>query len=204
MKLPAFLQPRVLKKAIKSLFSRPVTTRFPAEPFEPISAFRGRPRFDADLCIGCGACAEVCPPKCIVVTDDLATSRRHLVQHLDQCIWCGQCERYCPTGGGIRLTNEWDCVGFEPKDFEERVDKELLLCDVCGGVVGPVDSLRWLARRLGPMAFANPTLMLAAARDLDLVDENVAAPPEAKGAPRRGDRISIHCPHCRRKTALTV
>ena len=32
MRLPAFLQPRVLIHAIKALFSRPVTTSFPAPP----------------------------------------------------------------------------------------------------------------------------------------------------------------------------
>ena len=201
MKLPAFLQPRVLRRAIRSLFSRPVTTRFPAEPFEPVASFRGRPRFDEDKCIGCGACAQVCPPKCIDVVDDLENGKRRLVQHLDQCIWCGQCERYCPTGGGIKLTNEWDCVGFSPADFEERVEKELLTCEVCGEAIAPVDALRWLGRRLGPMAFANPTVMLAAARDLGVVDPHVASTTEK---PRRGDRVSIHCPHCRRETALTV
>ena len=141
------------------------------------------------------------------MTDDAATSTRHLVQHLDRCIWCGQCERYCPTEGGIHLTNEWDCVGFRKEDFEERVDKEILLCEVCDEVLAPVDALRWIADRLGPMAFGNPTLMLATARDLHLVDPNVKAPEPAPGdkrAPRRGDRLSIHCPRCRRETALTV
>ena len=127
MKKPAFLQPRILKQAIKAVFLPAYTTRFPAEPFEPQEAFRGRPRFHVDDCIGCGACAQVCPPKCIDVIDDLAASppTRHLVQHFDACIMCGQCERYCPTEKGIRMSTDWDVAGFAPPDFEERIEKEL-------------------------------------------------------------------------------
>ena len=203
MRLPMFLQPRILSQAVKALFSPPFTTKFPAVPFEPVPQFRGRPRFDEAYCIGCGACAEVCPPKCIDVIDDLEAVpvRRRLVQHLDACIWCGQCERYCPTGKGIRLTTEWDCAGFGPKDFEEQVDKELLMCEVCGEVLAPLDQLRWLADRLGPTAFANPTLMLARGSDLGLVGTNVR---EVDGAVRRGDRMSAQCPKCRRKTAFAA
>ena len=32
MKLPCLLQPRILRQAFGALFSRPFTTRFPAEP----------------------------------------------------------------------------------------------------------------------------------------------------------------------------
>ncbi len=59
-------------------------------------------------------------------------AKRMLVQHVDACIWCGQCERYCPTGQGIQLTSEYIEIGFKPEDFEERVEKELLLCEICG------------------------------------------------------------------------
>ena len=106
MRLPAFMQPRILKQAVLAVFSPAFTTRFPAEPYEPQESFRGRPRYDVDGCIGCGACAQVCPPKCIDVIDDLESSppRRILVQHLDACILCGQCERYCPTQKGIRMS----------------------------------------------------------------------------------------------------
>ena len=50
MRLPAFMQPRILKQAVQAVFSPAFTTRFPAEPFEPQDAFRGRPRFDVDGC----------------------------------------------------------------------------------------------------------------------------------------------------------
>jgi hydrogenase-4 component H len=203
MKLPSFLQPRILSHLIQAVLSPPFRTRFPAEPVEPGAGFRGRVRFHEANCIGCGACAEVCPPKCIDLIDDLDATppKRRLVQHLDACIWCGQCERYCPTGEGIKLSSEYDCVGFAPEDFEEQVEKDLLLCDLCGSVLAPVDQIRWLIRRLGPLAFANPTLMMFHGRDLGLVDEGVRSDG---GDVQRSDRLALQCPKCRRKTAHVV
>jgi len=203
MKLPCLLQPRILKLALKSLFSRPYTTKFPFAPYEPIPQFRGRPRYNKDECIGCGACAEVCPSKCIDVINDVTSNppKRRLVQHLDQCIWCGQCERYCTTEKGIKQSLEYDCVEFTPGSFDDSVEKELLLCECCGEVIAPVDQIRWLVKRLGPLAFTNPTLMLVSLKELAVVDDGVKIESDTA---QRGQRISIQCPKCRRQTALAV
>jgi len=203
MKLPCLLQFRILKLAILSLVKRPFTSPFPAKPYEPIKQFRGRPRYDEDECIGCGACAEVCPSVCIDVDDltDGTPPVRRLVQHLDACICCGQCERYCTTEKGITLSNEYDFAGFKPEDFEEKVEKELLICESCGCIVAPIDQVKWLAKRLGPLAFTNPTVMLVSYGELAVVDEGVKS--EA-GEAERAARISIQCPKCRRKASLAV
>ncbi len=203
MRLPAFMQPRILKQALRAVFSPAFTTRFPAEPFVPQDAFRGRPRFNADGCTGCGACAQVCPSKCIDVLDDLESSppRRILVQHLDACIVCGQCERYCPTQKGIRMSHEWDYAGFAPADFEERVEKELVLCEVCGELLAPADQLYWLAERLGPMSFANPTLAMFSGKRLGYVEAGVKNPSDLT---LRADRMAIQCPKCKRRTAAAA
>jgi hydrogenase-4 component H len=99
------------------------------------------------------------------------------------------------------MTNEYDFVGFCREDFEEKIEKDLLLCEECGCIIAPVDQIKWLVRRLGPLAFTNPTLMLVSHKELAVVDDTVTA--EAEHA-QRADRISIQCPKCRRKAALAV
>jgi len=200
VRLPAFMQPRILKQAVQAVFSPAFTTRFPSETFEPQDAFRGRPRFNSDGCIGCGACSQVCPPKCIEVLDDLDSTppKRVLIQHLDACIVCGQCERYCPTQEGIRMTREWDFAGFEPGDFEERIEKELVMCEICGDLLAPADQLYWLAERLGPVSFANPTLAMFSGQRLGYVQQGVR---NSSVTTLRSDRMAIQCPKCKRQTA---
>ncbi|MEO2082973.1 MAG: 4Fe-4S binding protein [Desulfurobacteriaceae bacterium] len=45
----------------------------------------------SDLCIGCGACAEVCPTNCIFPTDD----GKYDIDE-NECIDCGACVEVCP------------------------------------------------------------------------------------------------------------
>ena len=122
-------------------------------------------------------------------------------REFDSCIMCGQCERYCPTQEGIRMTTEWDNAGFAPEDFEDRIEKELLMCEVCGEVLAPADQLGWLVDRLGPLSFANPTLTVYSGMRQGYVEKGVRS---LSDEPLRSDRMALQCPKCRRKTAYAA
>ena len=78
---------------------------------------------NAEKCIGCGLCAEVCPHGVFVVE-----ARKALVVDRDACIECGACAGNCPVealtvkagvGCASAIINSW-LTGEEPS------------CD-CGG-----------------------------------------------------------------------
>lgn len=48
-------------------------------------------RLDAEKCIGCGRCVEVCPHRVFVVEE-----RKSRIVDRDACMECGACARNCP------------------------------------------------------------------------------------------------------------
>ena len=193
---------RELGEAIKALLHRPFTTKFPAQPYEAPEVFRGKPKYYEDDCIGCGACAEVCPSQCIVLADHVGSDppMRRLELHYDACIYCGQCELNCTTEKGVRLTTEYDLATFDRAACVESVEKELVLCEVCGAVIGARQHLLWVAERLGAKRYANPTLILLADGELGLVGAREARDPNRPLD--RSDTMRVLCPKCRRATVL--
>jgi len=193
---------RELGEALKVIFLEgPYTSKFPREPTVPPETFRGKPAFDPDVCIGCGACAEVCPARAIEVIDDLESGMRTIKLRYDICNFCGQCHAYCTTENGIDYTTEYDLASADRTSFVETVEKELAFCEICGGVAGTKDHLRWIAKRLGSLAYANPSLILA---DMDAMSwmEPIHDREEDREISRE-DIFRILCPSCRRKVYLT-
>jgi hydrogenase-4 component H len=190
---------RELVEAVKALIRGPYTSKFPATPPEIPDGFRGAPEYREADCVGCGACAEVCPARAITMTDDAERRVRRLSLRYDNCIYCQTCERACITKEGIKLSKRWNLVTTDRPSIEAAVVKDLVLCEHCDGVVGARDHLLWVAERLGPLGFANPSLMLAKMGSLGL-DEPV--PPPGDRPLVRGDRIRVLCPRCRQETAL--
>lgn len=197
---------RELREAIKAVFKGPYTAKFPKEPTPLPEAFRGRPKYDSDECVGCGACKEVCPANVIVMEDILGEKPvRKFTLGLDACIFCGQCQANCITQKGITLTNEYELSCLKRDDLKETVEKELLLCEGCGEVIGAKDHLIWLVKKLGPSAFSNPSLILTGFGKFEIVPESVPAEkisPEV--TPRRADYFRIFCPKCRRKNIINL
>jgi len=193
---------RELWEAIKVLFVQgPYTSKFPKELTVPPETFRGKPEFDPDVCIGCGACSEVCPSRSIEIIDDLDTGKRTLKLRYDICNFCGQCHAYCTTENGINYTTEYDLAAFSRSEMFVTVEKELAICEMCGGVAGTKDHLRWIAKRLGSLAYSNPTLVLSDMDALSQVEQMHARTADRKT--NREDIFRILCPECRRKVYLT-
>ncbi len=180
----------------------PYTVKYPFEPHTPPEAFRGKPEFDDEECIGCGACAEVCPALAIKVIDETAADppTRRLEQRCDKCIFCGQCELNCTTKKGIVLTKIYELATLDRGELVERIEHELLLCEACGAVVGAKKHLRWVAEQLGAKAYANPTLIIAADGSMRLAASDAGRAEEPTLA--RNDMMRVLCPACRRTTVI--
>jgi formate hydrogenlyase subunit 6/NADH:ubiquinone oxidoreductase subunit I len=190
---------RELKEALTSLFTKPYTSGFPAGKFTPPEEYRGKPRFNEEFCVGCGTCAQVCPPNAIEVVDDLLNKRRNLKISYYSCINCGQCEENCITGKGIRLTNEYSFAAFTKEDpaMFEHVSKEILLCEVCGDFIAASSHLNWIRDRLGAKAYAHPNILVEMQREF--TDVETVTP---KSRIRREDQMLQVCPKCRNRIVV--
>ena len=200
------LKVRELWEAVKVLVRGPYTMEFPtggAAPYPPpFPRFRGKAKFYEAGCVGCGACAQVCPSGAITVTDDLKAGKRRLVLDYGRCIFCGTCQRACITQEGVKLSQEYDTAHFDRNGpgASVAVEKDLAFCERCGGAITGRDHLVWMAERLGAMAYSNPTLALALHQKLGLGEP--APKPGTGPQASRGDLYRQLCPGCRRVVLL--
>ena len=202
MRLPKL---RELKEAVIAVFSPRFTTRFPYEPCEVPQKYRGKPEFDLDSCIGCGACVNVCPTEALTMIDDEQADppARKITLRCDTCIFCGNCSENCTTTDGINLSNKWDLASLNKDDFIETFDYELQFCEKCGAKIGTKKHLVWLYEKLGPLAYTNPSLLVAKQQELTTkLPELEQQGQEAERPVDTSDFMRILCPKC--KCQLTI
>ncbi|WP_460177645.1 NADH-quinone oxidoreductase subunit NuoI [Thermodesulfovibrio hydrogeniphilus] len=119
----------------RTIFTKPITIRYPKEkkPVEP--GFRGRHAFVRDpetgkeRCVACTKCAQVCPSMCIYIdyAVNQETGARELTKYeIDalRCVFCGFCEEVCPVNA-IVLTEFYEYASYDRKT--NYFDKEALL-----------------------------------------------------------------------------
>lgn len=189
---------RELGEAVKAIVKGPYTVNFPKVPSPVASTFRGIMVFEEDKCVVCGACAEVCPAAAREAINLLDAGMRKITHHQERCIYCGLCEAAC-SWEAIRHTEEYDLAQLTTEGYEKSVEKELLLCEICGEPIATREQLLWIARKAGELAYANPTLASVLHQEIDGVEP--ADSREARGI-YRADHLKLLCPKCRREVYL--
>jgi hydrogenase-4 component H len=206
MRLPKL---RELGEAIKALVKGPYTVEFPRTPLVPHANFRGMPEFNAERCVGCLACEQVCPADALAhrdvieqTSDGRKVAKRVLIHYADTCIVCGQCEAACIADHeGIKASKNWDLAFFDRSQAYAEIEKELELCEICGAPVACTDHLEWIGERVGELSYANPTLYLSHYKRLGLFHESILMAYKDQGP---ANRFKILCARCRRETTQTM
>jgi len=188
---------RELKEAVTAVLSPRFTTRFPAEPCVVPERYRGKPEFNLDTCIGCGACVNVCPTEALTQQDviDADPPVRKITLRYDTCIFCGNCSENCTTETGIKLSDEWDLAGLDREAMTETHEYELQLCEKCGAIIGTKKHLIWLYEKLGALAYTNPSLLLA--KNGELLKGAQVPQQQNVESIQTSDFMRILCPKCK-------
>lgn len=190
---------RELKEAVTAVFSPRFTTKFPAEPCEVPERLRGKPEFNTEYCIGCGACVNVCPTRALTMVDHTEgdNPKRIITLQTDACIFCGNCSENCTTEKGIKLSQIWDLANMDRSTMTETFDFELQMCEKCGEVIGTKKHLAWLYEKLGPLAYTNPSLLLAKSGELSLEGPDIEHKAVAEKSAQTSDFMRVLCPKCK-------
>jgi ferredoxin len=146
--------------------------RLPALPAPP-PGFRGDPHVDPQKCMGCGACAHLCPADAIEILDQ--GGERIVRFNRRDCIFCATCQDVCPSQA-VELAQR-EKSWFSDKDASRSEARlPVARCLACGAPYVPAEQVAWAMRKL---------------------DEALPMDDTIRARVRRSARI---CPACRRNS----
>lgn len=114
-----------LKLTFRTLFSRPVTLRYPEEKMPMFPRFRGLHELVRDengelKCVACELCAAACPAGCIRIEPGETADHKRFPKvyeiDLGRCIFCGFCAEACPYSG-IVLREKYETAAYTREEL---------------------------------------------------------------------------------------
>jgi hydrogenase-4 component H len=131
--------------------------------------------------------------------DDLEGDKplRKITFRYDTCIFCGNCSNNCTTEDGIDLSNQWDLATLDRSKTSETKEYELQLCEKCGQAIGTKKHLVWICEKLGPLAYTNPSLLIAKSNELAAKTEASPRTSPQKEDAKPSDFMKSLCPKCK-------
>ena len=133
------------------------------------------------------------------MVDDLEANPpvRRITHRYDTCIFCGNCEAVCTTTTGIQLSRKWDLATLDRNETIEHHEFELQMCEKCGEMIGTKKHLAWLYEKLGPLAYTNPSVLIAKSGELHTRPQDIPPQPKSDRPPDTSDFMRILCPKCK-------
>ncbi|HYG59768.1 MAG TPA: 4Fe-4S dicluster domain-containing protein, partial [Symbiobacteriaceae bacterium] len=99
----------------------------------PPAGFRGLPTLHGERCVGCGACAHVCPSRLITLAVDGA--RCTLTADLGRCTYCARCAEVCPSEAFL-MSNRYETAVTDPAALRIQAVLQMAFCPDCGKPLG--------------------------------------------------------------------
>jgi formate hydrogenlyase subunit 6/NADH:ubiquinone oxidoreductase subunit I len=127
-----------LKEALVSLADIKPGILKPEAPTQPLSPPQHRMVIYDKKCVGCGACATVCPADAI----SLLENRKHRVITIKiaQCIYCGMCADTCPEQALSLLAGD-ELSSSTKENLLHELKIKLKRCEQCRTIMGPEKSI---------------------------------------------------------------
>ena len=107
---------KIARLLIQSLFKKPATGNSPADRSGMPEGFRGKLKFNAQMCIGCKMCMRDCPSNAIEIRS-IGEKQFEAEINLAKCIYCGQCVDSCPKNA-LEVTAEFELTRLDPAQLK--------------------------------------------------------------------------------------
>lgn len=116
----------IIPELMTNLSTTPVTGNYPFEPVKAPKGYRGVPRFDSSLCVGCQLCVKDCtaealeiklvpqpapPPAAEGEPAPKVPKKYKMILYLDRCVHCERCAEVC-NKNAITLDEEFEMANF--------------------------------------------------------------------------------------------